>query len=362
MSNWLDPAVPNVARLLKRSGYATSHIGKWHLGNGSGGPPIAEYGFDFVGSGESDRRPDGKPADEFYRARSTALFVDEALQFIEQNKARPFYLQLWTLIPHATLNPTAEQMKPYDFLGPGNAKFPHAAAAQIFCASVTDLDTQVGRLFAGLDRLGLADNTLILFSSDNGPEDIHVRNAGHSGVGSAGPFRGRKRSLYEGGVRVSGIVCWPGHVPANRVEATAVVAGIDWLPTVCKFAAVDVPADHRLDGEEMTDVLLGKSQPRKRPLMWEWRFGIPGEPFHKSPILAIRDGDWKLLLNPDRSRIELYDIPRDPTQMTNLASAQPAIVERLSKQVLAWQRELPKGPIDRSAGKSDYAWPKPKGE
>ena len=96
------------------------------------------------------------------------------------------------------------------------------------------------------------------------------------------------------------------------------------------------------------------------PLMWEWRFHIFGEPFHRSPILAIRDGDWKLLLNPDRSRVELYDIPRDPTQLLNLAETNPAVVERLARRVLDWQAALPKGPFEPSAGKADYPWPKAK--
>ena len=140
------------------------------------------------------------------------------------------------------------------------------------------------------------------FSSDNGPEDIHIGNAGHSGVGSAGPFRGRKRSLYEGGVRVPGIVRWPGKVPAGQINDSAVVAGIDWLPTVCQLANVTIPETHRLDGEAMADIFAGGSRPRTTPLFWEWRFRIAGEPFHHSPELAVRDGDWKLYLNPEIGR------------------------------------------------------------
>jgi arylsulfatase A-like enzyme len=356
MSNWLGPDVPNVARLLQQAGYTTAHIGKWHLGNNSGGPPTADYGFDFVGTGERGGAA-GPDDDPYFRARSTKVFVDEALEFVETNKAGPFYLQLWTLVPHATLNPTDEQMERYRRFRAGGKEFPHASAAQIFYATVTDLDAQIGRLIDGLERLGLAENTLVLFTSDNGPEDIHIRNAGHSGIGSAGPFRGRKRSLYEGGVRMPGIACWPGHIPAGRVEEAAVVAGVDWLPTVCRLAGVKVPDKHQLDGEDASDVLLGKSRPRGKPLFWEWRFRVAGEPFHRSPILSIRDGNWKLLINPDRSRVELYDIPHDPTEMANVADRRPRIVERLASQVLAWQKELPAGPIQPQAGRNDYPWP-----
>lgn len=356
MSNWLDPKVPNVARLLKSAGYTTAHIGKWHLGNNSGGPPTADYGFDFVGSTERDGA-NGPAGDPYYRAKSTQVFVDEALQFIEQAGSQPFYLQLWTLVPHATLNPTPEQLQVYSKLRAGGKDFPHASALQIFAASVTDLDTQIGRLLTELKRQGKDRNTLILFSSDNGPEDIHISNAGHSGVGNAGPFRGRKRSLYEGGVRVPGIMRWPGHVPAGRINDRAVVAGVDWLPTVCRLAGVSIPTDHKLDGEDMTLALQAVSHARTRPLMWEWRFNIAGEPFHHSPQLAIRDAQWKLLMNPDRSRLELYDLTTDLTQLTNVAEHHPDIVERLAAQVIDWSKSLPPGPRDPNAGKMHFGLP-----
>ena len=349
MSQYLDPQVPNVAALLKTAGYSTAHVGKWHLGSNSGGPEPDAYGFDYVGSGEGGGA-DGPSDDPYYRARSSALFVDEAIAFLRQPRTGPFYLQLWTLVPHATLNPTNEQMARYAQFRAGNKDFPHASAAQIFYSSVTDLDTQLGRLFDALDELGVADNTIVLFSSDNGPEDIHARNAGHSGIGSAGPFRGRKRSLYEGGIRVPGIVRWPGHVPAGVINDQAILSGVDWLPTVCSLAGVTHPQPAVLDGENMTDVLAGAVRERSRPLCWEWRFNITGEPFHRSPQLAIRDGQWKLLMNPDRSRIELYDLPRDPTQLSNCAADHPEIVARLSQQVLDWAATLPEGRRDPNAG------------
>lgn len=356
MSDWLEPAVPNNASTLKKAGYTTAHIGKWHLGNNSGGPPTSDYGFDFVGSTEKDGA-DGPAADPFYRAKSSELFVNEAISFIEKNQSQPFYLQLWTLVPHATLNPTPEQMQAYPNQGAGGKDFPHKSAAQIFYSSVTDLDTQVGRLLARLDELKLSEKTLVLFSSDNGPEDIHIRNAGHSGVGSAGPFRGRKRSLYEGGVRVPFIVRWPGTVPAGRVNSTSTVAGVDFLPSLCKLAGIEPPAGHPLDGEDMSDVWLGEARQRTKPLMWEWRFNIAGEPFHRSPQLAIREGDWKLLMNPDRSRIELYDVVKDPTQLDNVAEHHAGVVAAMSEKVLAWQKTLPPGPSDPTAGKMNYPMP-----
>jgi arylsulfatase A-like enzyme len=358
MVQFLDPKVPNVATTLKRAGYTTAHVGKWHLGNGSGGPPIAEYGFDFVGSGETRREGSGAGIDKndpYYRAHSSRIFVDESLKFIDGRGDKPFYLQLWTLVPHATLNPTPEQMEPFARFS--NSDLPHKSARTIYYASVAELDKQIGRLMEELEKRGLAENTIVFFSSDNGPEDIFITNAGHSGVGSAGPFRGRKRSLYEGGVRTPFIVRWPGKIPAGRINDTSIVSGVDFMPTVCRFAGASMPVGHASDGEDVSDILLGEPRARTKPLMWEWRFAIAGHVWNRSPQLAIREGDWKLLLNPDRSRIELYDIPRDAMQVSNVAEKHPEIVARLSETVLAWQQQLPPGPRDAGAGDNDYPWP-----
>jgi N-acetylgalactosamine-6-sulfatase len=360
MSQWLDPQVPNVAALLKASGYATAHIGKWHLGSGPGAPTPQAYGFDYVKSVVSNEPAWIEPAAVLW-PKSSTLIVDEALDFIRQHKDEPFYVQAWMLLPHAPLNPTEEQLKPFlNFSSGGAADWaavPHKTAETIYYASVADLDAQVGRLVHEIDALGLGKNTLIVFSSDNGPEDIHIKNAGHSGVGSAGPFRGRKRSLYEGGIRVPFIVRWPDRVPAGRIDKDSVVAGVDFLPTVCQLVGATPPNAPALDGEDVHDILLGTSRPRRKPLHWEWRFRVFGEPFHRSPQLAIRDGDWKLLMNPDRSRVELYDIKADPAQLDNVAQQHPEVVEKLAAQVLSWQQTLPAGPVEASAGKSDYRWP-----
>lgn len=355
MSDWLDPKVSNVGSMLKSAGYATGHFGKWHLGHTPGVPAISEYGFD--DSRAVLCKTDGwnEPYDKFW-PKCTTLFVDETIRFIRANKDKPFYVNVWTLLPHAPLNPTDEQMKPFNYCNPGGG-IPHKSATTIYYASVWDLDTQVGRLLDELNKLDLADNTIVVFSSDNGPEDIYLPEAGHCGVGSTGPFRGRKRSLYEGGIRMPFIVRWPGHVSAGRVDDTSVVAAVDLLPSLCKLIGIQLPAGHALDGEDASDVLLGKARPRKTDLMWEWRYWIIGDPVNRSPMLAIREGDYKLLMNPDHSRVELYDIPRDPTQVDNLAREHPDVVEQLATKLLAWQKSLPPGSVESSAGKVDYHWP-----
>jgi len=359
MPNWLDPKAATVTRLLQQAGYATAHFGKWHLGGGTGAPDPGAYGID-VHRTLNSAGPSYNEAqkDPYFRAKSTGLFVDDALEFIEANRDRPWYVNLWTLVPHATLHPTDADMERYRRLAPG-PRLPYKGALQIYYATVTALDRDLGRLLKRLDELGQAENTLVVFSSDNGPEDIHVRNATHSGVGSPGPFRGRKRSLYEGGVRMPLIVRWPGHVPAGRVETEPVLTAVDFLPTVCQLAGAAVPAGHAPDGEDASDILLGKSRPRTRPIFWEWRFRVSGYTIHRCPMLAVRDGPWKLLMNPDRSRVELYHVPRDPSEVDNQAAAHPEVVQRLAKPLLAWQKTLPEGPVMNGAGERGYRWPAP---
>lgn len=354
MPNFLDPKVPGVASLLKKAGYRTGHFGKWHLGRFSGAPLPDAYGFDHHMSVSSNETRWEEMAPGF-RAKSSQWIVDNAVEFIRRGpKSAPFYAQLWMLLPHAPLAPTAEQLAPFAKAQPG-PHVPWPGAQQIYNASLRDLDTQIGRLLDALSQDGLERDTLIVFSSDNGPEDIHIGNASHAAFGNPGPFRGRKRSLYEGGVRVPGIFRWPDRIPAGRVDSQSVLSGVDLLPTLAGFAGVEAP--NGIDGEDMRGVLAGSARPRRKPLLWEWRYNVAGYPVNRSPILSIRDGDWKLLFNPDGSRTELYNIPADPMESNNLASAQNAIVARLKRLALDWQQTLPPGPMDATAGKNDWNWP-----
>lgn len=355
MANFLDPAVPTLARTLKKAGYKTGHFGKWHLGSNTGAPLPDAYGFDDHKSVTSNDKRYEEQAPGF-RARSSKFIVDEGIRFMEENRERPFYLQLWTLVPHATLDPTPEQLAKVPNYGPARAPH-HPGAARIYYASLNDLDEQIGRLMKRMDELGLRENTIVLFSSDNGPEDIHLAEASHSGIGSPGPFRGRKRSLYEGGVRLPFLVRWPGRVPAGRIDGTSVVSAVDFVPTLIRAAGVEAEGKDRLDGEDIMEALSGKTWRRKKPLHWEWRYRIAGYATNQSPILSVRDGDWKLLWNPDRSRVELYNMVKDRMELDNVAEQHPDIVERLSKISLVWQKTLPAGPFDPGAGKINYPWP-----
>lgn len=354
MPNFLDPRVPNVAATMRSAGYRTGHFGKWHLGRGKDAPMPDAYGFDehkSVNSNET-RWDDLDPG---FRAQSSRWIVDNALEFVRQGtRTQPFYAQLWMLLPHAPLAPTPEQLAPFAKLQPG-PHVPWPGAQQIYNASLFDLDTQVGRLLTELEKAGLADDTLVVFSSDNGPEDIHIGNASHSAFGTPGPFRGRKRSLYEGGIRVPGIFRWPGRIPAGRVDQRAVVSGVDLFPTLARLCGRTAPEN--IDGEDVMDVLGGAHRARRKPLMWEWRFNVAGYAVNRSPILAMREAEWKLLMNPDRSRVELYQIPQDPMEMNNLAAGNPKTVKSMADRLLAWQKTLPPGPMDATAGRNDWNWP-----
>jgi N-acetylgalactosamine-6-sulfatase len=369
MPDWLNPTTPTLASLLKGAGYATAHFGKWHLGHGAGAPPPTDYGFDVSNAVNATGVQLGNEGqDPYFRARSTAMIVDETIRFIREHKDGPFYVNVWTLLPHALLKPTPEQLAGYDGLAP-DAKAPgfgrwmrdylaHAkdltSQMKVFCASLTDLDTQLGRLFAALDELQLADNTVIFFSSDNGPEDYRIGNAANAGVGSTGPLRARKRSLYEGGIRTFGLVRWPGHIPAGRRDEASVTSAVDFLPTVCRLAGVAVPASLQPDGEDVSDIWLGGSRPRTKPLHWEWLFNVAGgkDGGYLPPMLAVRDGDWKLFVNHNGTGAQLYHIPKDIAEEHDLAAQHPDVVKALTATALDWTKSLPVSPARDAAKKS----------
>ncbi|MFC1676954.1 sulfatase [Planctomycetota bacterium] len=368
MPNWLDPKAHMLTRLLQHDGYSIGHFGKWHLGGSEGeegysiAPTPDKYGIDdyrvLVGNGNIWHNTE---VDQWW-SRSSQLFVDETIGFIEKNCDKPFYVNLWLLDPHTILDPTKEQMKPYSKFGPrGEAGKRYKGAQQVYYSVVTNADKQVGRLFNKLDELGLTDNTVVIFSSDNGPEDIaFYQIASHSGVGSPGPFRGRKRSIYEGGIRMPFIIRWPGgKVPAGKVDNSTVMSCVDLLPTICGIAGVKLPVDLKPDGEDMSAAFSGKPVRRSKPLMWEYLQGFHGHPWNRPPLLAIRDGKWKLLMNPDKSRIELYDLVADPRESDNLADQNQDVVNKLSAKLVKWTATLPKERVThQDAGKNDYPWPK----
>ena len=349
MPDYVEPRVPTITSLLRSAGYRTAHFGKWHLGSGSQSPKPKEYGIDVYRT-----CLDGP----MKRVGSTEMIVDETIKFIENESDKPFYINVWLYDPHSPLHPTDKMMEPYEYLSPrwGNNR----GALEVWYGVLTDIDRHVGRILDKLDELGLSENTIVIFSSDNGPESGLIPFVSHYGGASStntGPFRGIKRSLYEGGIREPFIVRWPGTTPTGKVDNTSVLSGVDFLPTVCKLAGVELPLGINLDGEDLSPALKGIPVRKTKPQMWENRFPVYGHVIHKSPILAIRVDNWKLLMNPDGTRMELYDIPNDPSELNNLVKHNPRIVRKLSTQVLKWHATLPKGPVHEDAGSNAYPWP-----
>lgn len=347
MASQLDPKADNLARILQNSGYRTAHFGKWHLGYEV---PPSEYGFDVaktaVGPGPSLFSYEETDAPHMNH-KVTSAIADEAVRFIgsEGSKAnKPFFLQVWTTLPHATLDPTPEVLAKYDALkvAPDHPAFgtwereyikkapDPQSAAKTYYASITDLDEQVGKILDALDATGQASNTIVLFSSDNGPEDYATHSA-------------RKRSHYEGGVRVPLLVRWPGHVAPGSTDSTSLLNAVDFVPTLAALANAKLPPGYQSDGEDFSASLApGAIHQRGKPMFWEWLFPVTGNPEqYQPPLLAVRSGGWKLLFNPDGTRTELYDISSDPEEQTNLADKHPDKVTDLKTKALAWQESLP---------------------
>ncbi len=350
MAQWLDPKAPSLARSLKDAGYATGHFGKWHLGGQRDvdeAPPITAYGFDatltnFEGMGPKllpltlkpgDKEPGkiwedaerlGGPVTWMPRSKITTGFVDAALPFMEKAAAekKPFFVNLWPDDVHSPFWPPVDQWA--------------EGKRGMYLSVLREMDRQLGKLFDLIrDTPGLRENTLVLVFSDNGPEP---------GAGSAGSFRGTKGTLLEGGIRSPLIVWGPGLIDAGKAgtaNGSSVFAAFDLVPSLLKIAAVPPAADAAFDGEDVSPALLGKSEgSRKAPIFWRRppdRKMVDGP----RPDLAVREGNWKLLCDYDGSKPRLFDLAADPGEGKNLAAEQAEVVERLSKQVVAWHRSLP---------------------
>jgi arylsulfatase A-like enzyme len=349
---WLNPDAVQLPRVLKEAGYQTAHIGKWHLSvpqNKASEIPVPErYGIDF------SRLPDfnwKKLGLEWDPQRTSELFVDQALQFIDQrDQNKPFFMQVWLDDPHNPYHPTDEQLNAY----PG---MPPEDPLTKYWALVTELDRQVGRIIEKVERAGLTKKTYIIFTSDNGPADPSDLSAnGLAGTGSTGPFRGSKGSLYDGGIRTPFVLRGPG-VPANLINEKTVFSGVDLLPTFCSLAGVQLSASYVSDGEDMSEAFAGQPVQRTKSLMWFYPVRYRAATINQSPVLAIRKDQWKLLVNPDGSRVELYDMTVDLTETDNLAVQFPVVVAGLKETVLGWYRQLPPNVLESGAGTLTFTWP-----
>ncbi len=334
-----------VARLLQGAGYATGAVGKWGLGiAGSTGDP-QKQGFDhFFGyycqrhahnhypvhlwrDGEKILQPDN-PGGAVGKTHSHDLFEKEALDFIRTNKERPFFLYVPFTIPHVALQVPEDSLAEYKgkwedppYKG-GKGYQPHREPRAAYAAMITRMDRSIGRMLDLLKELGLDENTIVLFSSDNGPVDGNVGGSDVRFFQSAGLLRGFKGSLFEGGVRVPLIARWAGHIPMGRTSDH--IAGFqDVLPTLCAIAGAKTPG--KIDGISFLPTLLGKKdQPVHEFMYWEFP-GYGGQQ-------AVRLGNWKAIrqnMHKGNVKLQLFNLAADYGETTDVADQNPAVVERI---------------------------------
>ena len=335
----LPPEEITMAEMFREAGYATAHIGKWHIGYTSETSPLAQ-GFDhsfghmggcidnyshfFYWSGPNihDLWRNGVEVHhpgEFF----PDLMAREAMRFMEQNHDRPFFIYYALNTPHYPYQGDAKWLQRFE-----DSPYPR----NLYAAFVAAQDERLGKLFAKVDALGERENTIIVFQSDNGHS---TEERAHFGGGSAAPYRGAKFSLLEGGIRLPAMISWPGHLPESEVREQPAHA-CDWLPTLAELTGVNLPETH-LDGRSLVAVLrdAAAAGPHERHAL-HWQVGTgPGASW------AVRDGDWKLIgKSRDTSGPQgawdgiedlLVNLRDDPGETRNLADANPEIVSRLRK-------------------------------
>lgn len=350
-----------VADLLKAQGYATMAIGKWHVGDQPEFLPT-RHGFDhFFGLPYSnDMEPTTNAAGKVSaypplpllhdkhvieapvdQDTLTVRYTDEALNFITENRSHPFFLYLAHTAVHVPLHP--------------GAAFRGKSGNGLYGDWVEEVDWSVGRVLATLKQLNLDTNTLVLFTSDNGPWLIQGRNGG-----VAGPLRGGKATTWEGGMREPAIALWPGKVAANTV-CDAVASEMDVLPTFVALAGGEVPADNKIDGKNIWPLLSGQSQTSPHDALYY---------FNGLRLQAVRSGSWKLAIAPQGTgrgkgaparatfdKPRLYNLDTDIGEKTDVASEHPEVVARLQGLIRQMDADLGRnnnGPGVRPPGRVDH--------
>ena len=367
----LTDEIVTIAEVLQEHGYATGAFGKWGLGpSGSTGSPIKQ-GFDryfgyncqrnahsffplFLDSDAKEKRindgsvfghqrkPVGPVKAEDYRLENYApdQILAEALHFIDVNRSQPFFLYLPFVEPHVAMHPPQAWIDRYPkrwdetkgaYRGQ-NGYLPHPRPRAAYAAMISHLDQHVGTVLDKLNQHDLTDETIVVFTSDNGTThpgkdpEFHIGGVDAAFFDSVAGLRGWKGSVYEGGIRVPCLVKWPGRVePGSSCHLPSYFP--DWFPTLCSVAGADLPNVQRLDGIDLSSALHADQAPERRELMiWDFH-GYGGQ-------VAIRDGRYKAVRRNLLGRPapwELYDLEQDMTESNDLAEAHPAIIARLEK-------------------------------
>jgi arylsulfatase A-like enzyme len=323
----------SLPQLLHNEGYATALVGKWHLGWKPEYSPIRhgfEYFFGFK-SGFIDfythTSPDSPTHGDLFENDSavqvpgymTDLISERSVRWIERNANRPFFIDVAYNAPHWPYQVPDKPSIARDSARHLNAFDDSTSTRADYIAMVERVDQGVGRILATLDRLGLRQNTIVIFTNDNGGEWLS-RNA---------PLFHHKLSVWEGGIRVPAIIRWPGRISAGKVSAQVGIT-MDLTASILSAAGATLPADMRLDGMNLFPILEGRSAEVPRTLFWR---GHPARP-HR----AVRSGDWKLVMEPGRPM--LFNLRTDVSERDNVIGRHPDIAQRLRGLLLAWERDV----------------------
>lgn len=327
--NSLDPKFVCIPEVLKPAGYVSARLGKWHLGEDT-------QGFDLSSSNGK-----GGPGGRFYGNVNVAeQITDRAIQFIEDNREGPFFLYLCHWDVHSPHRARKEVVAKYQSK---LKKIPEAQRSNfkpVYAAMIEAVDTSVGRVAAKVDALGIAENTLIVFISDNG---------GLPRVSQLDPLRGQKGSLFEAGVRVPACMRWTGTIEPGSTCATPITS-VDFLPTFASLAGVELPQSQPIDGTDISPLFHGKAID-ERSVFWHYplylqglglTIDVPGGKTYSwrgFPSTSLRRGDWKLIEFHEDDTVGLYDLKDDPGERNNLATSMPERTAELRAELDAWQAD-----------------------
>lgn len=340
-SKGLNPKEITIPEVLKTVGYETGMFGKWHLGDQPEFLPPRQ-GFDeFFGIPYSHDIHPFHPKNGRYRFTPLPLLEGEkvievepdadfltqriterAVAFIEKNKDEPFFLYVPHPIPHRPLHVAPrfmEEVKPavIEKLKAEDDVIDYKTRDKLFHQAIAEIDWSVGEILDALKEQGLDGNTVVLFTSDNGP-----------GVGKAGPLRGRKGSTYEGGMREPTVIRWPGQIPAGGTSDRLMTA-MDLLPTFAKLAGAELPSDRVIDGKDLWPTLTADAPSPHEAFFYHRR----------DEVMAVRSGQWKLHVKKGKP-VELYDLKTDIGEMENLIKGNPEVVKRLLKYIADFSKEI----------------------
>lgn len=353
-----------LATWLKQVGYDTAIVGKWHLNGGLDRADQAQpsdHGFDHAYVLHAFPLPHQHNPTNFYangeplgevKGFTAQIVVDEATRWLSErnNEDKPFFLYVPFIEPHATIHSPKEFLDKYKRYTEGDPTpvengqpgYPEGLEARgpgEYYANISHLDNQVGRLMTYLDDAGLSDNTMVLFLSDNGPVTMDWRAWWEINLyGETGGFRGRKADLYEGGIRVPGIIRYPGRIPKGTTS-DAPVSGYDVFPTIASLLKLGMPEDRAIDGVDVSAVFDGRPIERDKPLFWAFPAAAGG------PHYVVLDGDWKLLADANANPMALYNLSEDRFELNDLRQSQPEKVQELHIKMIAYIEDVASDPL-----------------